>query len=310
MATEPTPGANADETATSGQVEGADAGISEGSPKDELFENATAEDLAAIEADPRLKKVRDSMVRDYKAKTAKTAEERRQIEAQREEAQQAVRLFDAIKDDPQSAIRFLADRYKVPLAEARAAVEEIVDGGAEQNDEEINAMFGDMAPQITPLFNAAVEKRARAIVREELGPVQQYLTEREQERLQGEIATSVGDLVTELQKQGEQLTPEMEKAMIALTNKIDIAVGPDGKPTMSTREYVDMIYHLASRGKTREQVTKQVARDIHERVKKLEPSDLPTGGVGSGSAITEGMSLRDSLAAVRPSVRTEMSRRR
>ena len=116
----------------------------------ELFPSATAEDLAAIEADPKLKMVRDSMVKDYKGKTAGVADEKRKLaedrttyDQEKEEQHQAVVLFDALRDDPDGVIKQLAAKRNMTIAEVK---KEIV---AVETDQDVIELFGaEMVLQI------------------------------------------------------------------------------------------------------------------------------------------------------------------
>jgi hypothetical protein len=260
----------------------------------EFIENATAEEIAQIQADPVLSKLYNSMRRDYKAKTGSVAEQRRAVEAktaeveqQRVEADQALQLLDALRTSPKAVIEALAVRNGMTVAEAAAAVK-----GAD-TDSELVALFGDDAAAAQPLLDSVINKRALAVVDQKLGPIIQHLNAEADRQLRAEVASDVVAFQAELAAKGEEITPELEAEMNRLTGLIDPAQGT------TNRQFLEMIYKIASSGKTAAAVTQEVTDRMRKAVRGREPAEIPSGSTGPGTAITEGMSLRESLRVAR-----------
>lgn len=261
---------------------------------EDFIENATAEELEAIKADPRLSKIYKSMLRDYKGKTTSVADRQRELEAreaelreQEEETQQARELFDSIRDDPEKAIRDLAERRGMTVAAASKAV------AAVETDQELIQLFGDDAAAVQPVFNSVVDKR----VREALKPVVGWIQQEAERQGKAQVRTDIEAFRTELKEAGEDITPEIEAEMQELTKQIDPA------PGLSHKDYIRLLYRAAAGAKSRQKVVKEVtdrqARALRERV----PEEVPTGGVGPGTGITSDMNLRQALKVARKEVR-------
>lgn len=269
----------------------------------EFLENATAEEIAAIKADPVQAKLYNSMLRDYRAKTEAIASRGRELDEkeetlrQQEEEQAAARkLFDAIRDNPDAMIRALAERRGITIKEAEEAVEAA--------DEELTKLFGEDAPAVKPLFDKAVEKRAKTVVEEALGPVNEFIQNSILEAERKEIGNDIKEFVTDLKASGESITPEVEKEMIRLVGLYDQS---DDLPT---KDYLRGLYAMASAGKTKSEVTREVVERMTKAVKDREPADVPTSGATSGTAALDPkLNFRQSLAVARREVQRETRNR-
>lgn len=275
---------------------GGEPGASDGARSDaeELIENATAEELEQIKRDPVLSKIYKSMVRDYKTKTTGVSEKKRQIEAREAEltakaaeSAQAQQLFDAMRDNPDEVIKAIATRRGMTITEARKAAVEA------ETDEELVELFGADAPAIQPAFDKAINKRVQAQIK----PIMDHLNSEARVQLQRTIATDLQEFQAELKAKGETVTPEIEAEMDRLTKEIDPG------PNTSNRAYIRHLYRIATSEKSKSEVTKEVVNRMERAVRDKEPREVPSGGAASGSNITEGMSLRESLAVARRDVR-------
>jgi hypothetical protein len=281
---------------TAGDTELPPAGASAEEVKD-FLENATAEEIAAIKADPVQLKLYNSMLRDYRAKTEALATRSRELEEKEESLSQeaeefknARMLFDAIRDNPDAMIRALAERRGITISQAATAVEEM--------DEELTQMFGDDAPAVRPLFDKAVEKRAKAVVDSALGPVHEFINQVVIDNERREIGNDIREFVNDLKAAGESVTPEVEGEMVRLVGLYD--QGDD----LPTKDYLRGLYLMATAGRTKSQITKELVSRMEAAVKGREPSDVPTGGAVPGTAALDPkLNMRQSLAVARQEVR-------
>jgi hypothetical protein len=254
-----------------------------------FIENATAEELEQIKGHPVLSKVYNSMLRDYKGKTTKLSEERRTLEAQAEEQKQAKDLFDAMRDNPELVIRAIAERRGMTVTEARKAA------AAAETDAELVELFGDDATAIKPAFDKAINTRVEA----HLKPIVDHMNAEAKAQLQREIGNDLVEFKNELKKSGDDLTDEVAAEMNALVKKIDPAEGVDN------REYIRMLYKIATSGKTKATVTKEVTARMRQNARDLEPKDIPSGAATGDSGITKDMNLRAALRHVRETGQTK-----
>jgi hypothetical protein len=106
------------------------------------FWRPTAEELAAIEANPELKKVYRSMQRGLTKKTQDLAQKKSELS-------EKARVADWIQADPEAAIKALAQAAGVSIAEAKKEVgEQVVDGLEAKWAETVGA---DAAKLLRPL---------------------------------------------------------------------------------------------------------------------------------------------------------------
>jgi hypothetical protein len=137
-----------------------------------------------------------------------------------------------------------------------------------------------------------------------LAPVAARLQQIEEAQKKREISADIQEFQNELAERGEEVTPEIETKMREIAAKIDPG------PETSVRDYIELLYTIATSGKTRKEVAREVATRMTRAVRGREPAELPTtGATGGGPEITDKMSLREALRAAAPSVRREMGRR-
>lgn len=267
-----------------GEATGAgDGGTDDGgrSEADDFIENATAEELELIKNDPVLSKVHRSMLRDYKGKTTQLSQQRRQFEAQQTEYEQAKTLFDAIRDDPDGVISILAQRRGMTIAQATKEVAKV--------DDELTKLFGADAEQIRPTMETMIDKRAEAKVAPIIGAVKE-LVERQ---MKADIATDLKSFQNELKENGEEMTPEIEAEMVKLTDQLDPG------PGISQAQYIRMLHRIATAGKNKAAVTREVTERMQKAARSRDVREVPSGGVSRSSGITDSMSLRESLRVAR-----------
>ena len=260
----------------------------------ELFPNATAEELAEIEASPVLKKVRGSMVKDYKGKTGSLADDRRKLvedratyDQEKEDQRQAVILFDALRDDPDGVIRKLAAKRNMTIAAVEKEIKEV------QTDQDVIELFGDNADEAQPVFDRAVEKRATAVVDERMKPVIEFMTRDAEAKAQAEIDLALRTFATERKEAGEEITEDIEKKMMDLTNQLDPA------PNAPYKDYIYNIYKIAISGKSVEEITKEVTERMERAAKGGEPPEIPPGSGTREDELPDDMGLREALAVTR-----------
>lgn len=270
----------------------------------EFLENATAEEIEAIRADPRLNKVYNSLIRGFKEKTTEVAGQRKKLEDERAEFEQsrtdhnrAVQLFDMLRDDPEGTIRAMAQRQGLTIQEAKQAV------AAVETDAELVKLFGDDAEKIAPVLNSYIDKRSDARTREALKTVVGIVEQIQEKEMQREVDTDLRQFASELKAAGEEMTPEIEKEMNRLMKQIDPATDPETGKQITAVQFLHYLYRIASAGQSRAKVAKEVVTRMAKAVKETVPAEIPSTSAIPASSITPEMNLRQSISAARRDIK-------
>lgn len=255
------------------------------------------EEMEVVHGNETMSKVHKNLLTDYKKKTTAVAERQRALDAREqelkaldEEGQNARTLWDAVRSDPKGAVRMLAAKYNMTVAEAKQAVAE----AKSEAEDELKALFGDDAEAVRPHFDKYVEKK----MEQALKPMLAWMDSEVERQGKATIRAEIAGFQAELAESGEgEVTPEVEKEMQKLAEQIDPA------PGLTTRQYLKFLWQLATAGATKAQVTKEVVQRINRAVRGKEPAEVPSGGSSPGTAITAGMSLREALRVARSEVK-------
>lgn len=254
-------------------------------PEEEFF-NPTAEDLAAIEADPRLKKVYLSMRRGLTKKTT-------EIAAIRKDYQQAHDVAEWIRSDPEAAIRSIAAATGVSIAQAKEIAEEAVDSDpvAKLWNEGVGA---DAAKILRPIIEQTIDAR----IGPKVEPLERATQAATQAAMERGIAASLREFGAEVTSRGEEWDDDLQRDMAKIANSMK----PDEGTTFP--DYLNALYDAATARRMR---TKS-ARSNLDRLKRArteaEPVNVSRPSPKSEEAITTDMSDKDAVAiAVRQATR-------
>jgi len=253
---------------------------------EEEFFAPTAEELAAIEADPRLKKVYLSMRRGFTKKTTELA-------AVRKDYQQAHDVAEWIRSDPESAIRSIAAATGVSFAQAEKIAEQAVDADpiARAWDEGVGA---DAAKILRPIIEQTIDARIAPRVK----PLEEATETATKAAIERGISASIREFGAEVTARGEEWDDELQRDMA----KIATNVNPGPQTTFP--EFMTAVYDAAVARRMR---TKS-ARSNLDRLKRArteaEPVNVSRPAPKSEERITSDMSDKDAVAiAVRQATR-------
>jgi hypothetical protein len=238
----------------------------EAAPADaeDAFDTLTAEEIAAIKADPALNKLRKSLMRGYSAKT--------------QEHSHLVQLGLAYRRDPQGVLKAIADSLGMTVspaqaaaAAAAAAAPPVVDPGKELED-----LFG---PQIGPKVRAVFDKWAEARIGATVAPVQQTLgkvvSQSEAARMQAEENS--------FKSRHKDVTPQIEAEIVALGQSGKIVPGD-----MSPAEYLDTLYDVVMARRARQSAKtagKTASVKLAKRIEANRRDREPSGVSGRGGSV-------------------------
>lgn len=246
-------------------------------PDDEEFLNPTAEELAAIEADPRLKKVYNSMRRGMSKKAQELAEKRKTME-------QESQVVNWLKNDPENAIRAIAQAAGIPFGEAKKQAEERVIDDLEAKW--AKTVGAEPAKLLRPLF----EETAKALLEQEIAPVKAQNAQLMQAATERGIAASVREFGALISERGEEWDDEIQADMAKIADTVE----PGEKTSLS--EYIAHLYDTAIARRLR---TKQAKSNL-ERLRRVrteaEPTTTTRSTPASAEKITNDMSDKDAIA--------------
>lgn len=241
----------------------------------DVFDALSADEIAAIKADPSLNKLRKSLMRGYSTKTA--------------EHNQLVQLGLAYKRDPQGVAKAIAESVGLTLAPAAAApaAPAAVDPGTE-----LEQLFG---PQIGPKVRAVFDKWAEARIGPRVAPLEQTLG---QVTAQSEAARMYGEEQA-FKARHKDVTPLIEKEIVALGSSGKIVPG-----NMTPSEYLDTLYDVVMARRARQSAkgaaglaTKKLADKIAANRRDREPAGVSGrgGAVKKVSRVSEAKSISEAL---------------
>lgn len=226
----------------------------EGSDESQLL--LTKEDRAEIQKNPLLAKAYKLMQGDYTRKTMELAEKRKGFESYEP-------LIESWKKDPQGTARILAQQAGLELAPAKAAQEPAKQDTLAILKESLGPDLSFLADQLAP----AIEKIVAARTGESVAPLKQF-----QETLVAETAAKETAAVMEAFTKAHPDYAKHEPKMVQLIGQLE----PKGD--MSQRDYLEMIWHLATKDVQEAESIKQVVQKINEAASKAES---PSGAVAA-----------------------------
>lgn len=279
-----TPEAAAPEATPEAKPEKEAAPKAEAAPvqEEEEFYNPTAEELAAIEASPALKKAYRSLRKGFTTKTTELANIRKDL-------QERAALADWVQQNPEKAARALAAHSGLTIAEARAQVKEQTAAAAAADDLEAEwaaAIGKDAAAVLRPLIEKTVNKRLGS----DIEPLRQQTQELAQAAQARGIAASIREFGAARIEGGDEWTDEIQQEMAKESQRVRPG---DDTPIA---EYMDTLYHAVQARRARTART----RDNITRLKRIreeqEPVTTGRAAVSAEETITTDMNDNDAVA--------------
>lgn len=222
----------------------------------------SAEALAKIEADPEARAIYGQMVRARdEAMSA--------LSAQRGEAEQAMQVVSAIREDPEGTVRALASAAGVRLAEQPQPL-----GVLETVRDAIAASVGTEAAEV---LAPAVVNAVVAVAGPALNPIYQDMQAREKKANDAQLAAGIEEFKRKVADSGGEWDAAMEHEMAALTKKVK--PGPD----TTLPDYLETLHSTVMRRRERSGVSRKSAP--------------PARRQGSTAVVRVGMPEREATAA-------------
>ncbi len=224
-----------------------------------------ADDLLSREEIDKLKKDPDALEKAFKgAYTKKT----QALSEQRKEFEQWGPLIESFKADPKATLLKLAPELGLTFAEAAKA--ETKAEVAQASEDALSTLRESLGPELAFLADKLAPALDR-LVKQAVQPLEQHQQEQQIQAISKESESEVKAFVAK-HPDWETHQPKMT----ALMAKMSPAVDSEGKPLMETSEYMEMIYHLASREQSEAERTLKLAEKM---TKSAAKSETPVAGV-------------------------------
>lgn len=262
---------------------------------------ATAEELAAIDANPALKKVYRGIVRALHSKTSKLADKMK-------EADIALKLMQTIREHPQDAVRTLAAAIKMKVVDdAPEAAPATVTATAAAEKTLLDEVREEMEPEIgkeaASVLAPVILKAAQKIAGKEIEPVRSKLENTEKEAQKTALKNGIAAFGLSVQEEGGVWDESVEKEMTARIAFVRPAEGT------TLPQYLRILYndYKASVDQT-EKTVRQVKR-LEQAAANAEPVRPSRPSSGNVQAITPGMNAKEAVALAVAQSRKELSTR-
>jgi hypothetical protein len=194
------------------------------------------------------------------------------IAAERKELQRAQMLWDSFNEDPKGTIKFLAEQAGVTISEPDAKTTPAEPAKADTQPDPVTRLESELRTSLGSDLEFLADK---------FQPVFSYMrdlqsklqsTKSEVQTITGQIGQSqarenirrAGELIATFKsshKDFDQVYPDMLKTMKRLTPAED----------MSPEEYMDSVYHLATRGKLKVLAKKEAVAELQKAAQNAEP---------------------------------------
>lgn len=227
---------------------------------DVLMDRLTAEEIAAIKADPKLKKVYAGLMKSYTPKMQQLAEQQK--------------LWDALNnpDTKRAAIESLARAVGLEIKPddqpERDQAAQVADGLSAEWEQAIG-------PEAVKILRPLIEKTALAAVQGQIKPLQEVSDAMQMDARARQADAQVVQFRARAEKSGWTLSPEIEGRMAELGQQVLPAAPIDS--VEAGVKHLERLYRLA----TAETMEADVEKRILERMKKAAQTAEPARGVPS-----------------------------
>jgi hypothetical protein len=261
-------------------------------PSEEEFWNPTAEELAAIDKNPELKKVYRSMQRGLTQKTQKLAEFRKEVE-------ERVKIADWIQSEPEKAIRALAAATGLTLAQAEKKLEEakVVD--------DLEKEWGDtVGPEAAKLLRPLFEKTAEALIAKTVAPYREQTEALARAAAERGIAASLREFGASVVERGEEWDEELQGEMAQITQSITPA------DDATIEDYLATVYDVAIARRSRARTARENLARLKRVKGEAEPTTTSRPAPKGEERVTVDMSDKDAIALAVKQAREQVQSRR
>jgi hypothetical protein len=271
-------------------------------PDPETF-GATADELEAINNDPRLLKVYKSLQRGFTKKTTEISNERKELRSKAEVA-------DWIRSDPDKAIRALAQARGITIAEAKQEARAEVTDQLDELTSQWTKTFGpEVARAMRPVIEATAAAQAKALIEAQLGPVAaatRSLTEAATDR---GLSAAIREFGATVSERGEDWDDDVQADMAAVMGRVAPGVDENGQP-IPVDEYLDNVHGIVMAQRAR----KDSLKTQIQRLKAARESEPNSASVSTperpGDRVTVDMDDNQAVALAVKLARAAAERRR
>jgi hypothetical protein len=246
---------------------------------DVLLDKLTPEQIADIKKDPRLRAIYKGLMSSYTPKMQAMAEQQR--------------LWEALNNEGtrRQAVEALARAVGLDIQPTdqpqRQQAAEVADGISDEWSKVVG-------PEAAQLLRPLIEKTALAAVNGTLQPLQAATEYLQMDARSRQAEAQVSQFRAAAQKQGWQITPEIEQQMAVLGQQILPA-----KPIESVDDgvrHLQRLYRLATADQAEAEAEKRVYERMQKAAQTAEPARaVPSTGREKRTNITKEMGLEESM---------------
>lgn len=283
---------NAAPSADSGQGEKADKG------EEDDFWKPSSDEIAAIEADPKLQKVYKSMQRGFTKK-------RQEDSARLKEFEEKAKVADWVQSNPAAAAKILAEHTGMTLSEAKKEIKDAEDKVLDELESRWEKTVGkEAAALLRPLFQDEVKSLVAQIV----APVQETTEQLAHAAAERGIAASVREFGAGLVEQGLDWDDEIQQEMADLSRRVEPAEDENGK-RVPMSDYLETLYNAVVAKRTRS----DRSRANLDRLRRIKAEAEPVGGIRPAPAneetVTANMNDNEAIAIAVKAAQRQLGRR-
>ena len=249
---------------------------------DEPLLNPTAEELAAIEADPKLQKVYKSLQRGL---TKKATEFKKAVK----ELQSKSEVADWIAANPDAAAQAIAEArgFKLTKAEVAEVKNEVVDA----LEKEYSETLGDEgAKLLRPLMEKTAKAITQQILKNEIEPLKAQAAQVERAAQERGIAAAVSTFESKVRAEGGEWDDDLQAEMAARINRLE-----PGKD-VSIDDYLSDIYDATVSARMRLKSAKTTRDRLRRIAAESEPVAPARTPAAKAERVTTDMKDKDAIA--------------
>ena len=249
---------------------------------DEPLLNPTAEELAAIEADPKLQKVYKSLQRGL---TKKATEFKAAQKALKDKSE----LVDWMQANPDKAAEALAEArgFKLSRAEQKEVKNEVVDALEAEYAEKVGP---EAAKLLRPLIEKTAKNAIDSVIKEQIEPLKVQAAQVERAAQERGIAAAVSSFESKVRAAGGEWDDDVQAEMAARINRLE-----PGKD-VSIDEYLDDIYDATMSARLRLKGAKQTRDRLRRIASESEPVTPARTPAAKEERVTSDMKDKDAIA--------------
>lgn len=233
-------------------------------PDEDEFWKPTAEELAAIEADPKLQKVYKSMQRGLTKKS-------QEISAAAKANEEAIGFANWFKSDPAKAAREIAAHVGLTVAEVKKDREEAEERVVDALEEKWAKTIG---PEAAKLLRPLIEETAAAVAQNVMDPIKATVEPIARAAQEQGTSATVREFGASLVEQGHDWDDSIQQEMADISKLIEPAVDENGEK-IPMPQYLDVLYNAVMAKRNRQSSVKGNL----DRLRRIRAEAEPVGSL-------------------------------